>query len=382
MSQDECAGGSITWGRGEGQAYRDLAEATFGATYDVCTNTSEGYKPFLGTLISDIAALSAPYRLIGAPISTTIKVGIYRAIPDAALVTRCQGHSGQTVCVADKFCAWDTTLPTPACAASTYFEVPRSLTSGFGYNATTNSLAFKSDPVTGACAHTAPCTSQEEIDYARTAPHVPREGDKIFVSYRFWLPVPCNDECLPEQVCVRTYCPDPIPAPAPDCAIDADCPALGQKCMGAPLKCTWDCDPGTAVDLCVCGNCGVCEKCDTARGACALSTTDACECDPRETQCNAQTLEGACTALDIGGVKPCVWSSATARPPGAPSFQTSGRPLASSAPLPPRGPRTSRTCAASRSAACVGKSEMSAPSPSACNSSIMNRRWGAGTGGP
>jgi hypothetical protein len=322
--QDDCLGGTVTWGRGDGQALRDLAIGTLGRVQDVCTNSADNYRPFLQLLISDIAALSAPYRLLGAPIAATIKVGIARPL----------GTSPQT---------YD------------YFEVPRSQTSGFLYNATTNSIAFKSDPVDGVCGGGS-CSANgvieaSEAEYARTAPHVPRENDQIFVSYRLWLPVPCKGECgaaarcqehptdvlcnadsqcvwdgaavlpktkcdaLPEfagEVCARVYCPDPPPPPtACPSGLDSECPALGQKCVSH--ECVFGCIPGEVIDLCVCGNCGPCETCNLAQGRCELSTTDKCVCDPREAQCGREQLRDPCLAVTIGGAQPCIWDEISSR---------------------------------------------------------------------
>ena len=287
VRQDACAGGSVTWGRGDGQALQDLAIGTIGRVQDICTNSADGYKPFLGDMMRDIAAMSAPYRLIGAPIAATIKVGIARP----------QGTTPETY---------------------VYLEVPRSLTSGFFYDATSNSIAFKSDPVDGVCGGGS-CSAngiieQSEVDYARTAPHVPRENDRIIISYRYWLPVPCKNQCADDQTCVRIPCPDPPPPPT-SCSIDADCPALGQTCVGS--QCIFDCTPGAGetIDKCVCGEsfCGACQECNRAQGRCELQTTDACICDPRETQCNDQTSGDACLALTIAGVQPCAWDDASSR---------------------------------------------------------------------
>ncbi|MBI5508179.1 MAG: hypothetical protein HY903_05450 [Deltaproteobacteria bacterium] len=273
-SEDGCKGGSVTWSRGDGQAYRDLVSGTFGRSQDICTNGADGFHPFVQELIGDMAALSAPYRLLAAPIAATLKVGIAR--PNGAVVD--------------------------------YFEVPRSRTAGFSYNSTTNSIGFRSNPVDGVCGGGA-CSAngvieQSEITYAQTAPHVPRQNDLVIISYRFWLPVPCD--CPEGQSCVPFTCPAQPPVPTA-CNTDVDCLAFGQKCLN--LQCLYDCAQGQRAGVCVCGNCGACEVCDAANGSCRLSTTNPCDCDPRETQCAEEQLESTCYALTVGGVRPCAWDA-------------------------------------------------------------------------
>ena len=67
-----------------------------------------------------MAILSKPYPLTGKPIAATLKVGISRL---------------------------ESTNPN----VYAYINVPRSETSGFFYNATDNTIGFKSDPVNGQC---------------------------------------------------------------------------------------------------------------------------------------------------------------------------------------------------------------------------------------
>jgi hypothetical protein len=272
FAEDDCQGGAITWGRGDGEAYRDIAAATLGRTQDVCTNNVEGYRPFIQLLISDIITLSAPYPLLGAPISATIKVGIARPRSDGSGLYDFQ-------------------------------EVPRSSTSGFIYDSTSNSIGFKSDPIDGQCG-TQSCSENgviedSEIAYARQAPHVPRENDSIFISYRFWRPVPCRDECGDGEVCLRLACPDEtdpnIPCPS---GLDSECPAVGQTCVSQ--RCIYDCTPGDFLDICICGNCGACETCDLDTGRCELTTTDPCICNPRADLCEQLTTQAACESLGPG----------------------------------------------------------------------------------
>ncbi|KAK1548435.1 hypothetical protein Q3G72_030806 [Acer saccharum] len=176
-AQDSCGGGTITWGRGDGQGYRDLAINTLGRTQDVCATS---YQNFVALLVADLAVLSKPYPLSGDPIASTLKVGIKRP----------NGSGGFS-----------------------YIPVPRSSTSGFIYDATGNSIGFKSDPVDGQCGTLAGgCSAngvieQTETLYARTAPFVPQTGDIIYISYRLWEPIPCLGACLSNEMAASTSRP-------------------------------------------------------------------------------------------------------------------------------------------------------------------------------
>ncbi len=313
LGQDDCAGGQVTWGRGDGQAYRDLAIGTLGRTQNVCTRSETqcgalnqttctttpgcnwdstastcravGYLPFLQLLITDIAALSAPYPLAGAPIAATIKVGVARPIPDVV-----DGYH--------------------------YFEVPRSRTSGFFYNGTTNSLGFKSDPVDGSCEYDpdgGSCAvgdgiNQAEIASAANAPHVPRRSsqDLVFVSYRYWLPVPCQERCGDDESCLRLFCPEESSMGV--CDDDNDCTVIGERCLD--LQCQVDCTPGESMEICRCGNCPACHVCDPDTNECVLATSDPCVCDPRHETCREQHTATDCEAmgtLNPDGLAYCTW---------------------------------------------------------------------------
>ncbi len=277
--QDECAGGFVTWGRGDGQSFRDLAIGTLGRTQNVCTQAADGYRPFMQLLITDIAALSAPYPLSNAPIAATIKVGIAR----------------------------------PNGGGFDYIEVPRSRTSGFFYNGTTNSIGFKSDPVDGQCGGGA-CTLDgvielSEINYAAQLPHVPKTQDLIFISYRYWLPVPCAERCGDGESCVRLFCPEQ--STLADCDDDSDCTVLGERCLDE--QCQVDCTPGESLEVCTCGNCPACHVCDTTTGECRLATNDPCICDPRHEACRQQSSEADCISLATqpSGQSYCIWDELT-----------------------------------------------------------------------
>ena len=97
-----------------GKPHWSMAIGSLGRTQDVC---ADDYLDFMQRLTSDLAILSAPYPLEEPPIASTLKVGISRP------------QGGQFV----------------------YIPVSRSRTSGFFYDASRNSIGFKSDPIDGEC---------------------------------------------------------------------------------------------------------------------------------------------------------------------------------------------------------------------------------------
>jgi hypothetical protein len=250
VGQDQCGGGPITWGRGDGQAYRDIAVDTFGRTQNVCASS---YRDFMQLVVTDIVALSAPYRLAESPIAATLKVGIGRP------------NGGDS---------W------------TFIEVPRSKTRGFVYDATSNSLGFKSDPIDGVGGTPGNGIEPSEVEAARNAPEVPRTDDLVFISYRFWRPVPCPQGCDPEtETCLRTGCPDD-PGPFEACTGEGT-----QNCDGGRVcindECHFPCTDDGYFERCVPNPCGECETYDEVTGACnAINNNCLCfagdgiPCDP------------------------------------------------------------------------------------------------------
>ncbi len=246
LVQDECKGGPISWGRGDGQAYRDLAINTYGRTQNIC---APSYLDFMHNLTSDIAVMSVPYGLEKAPLGATIRVGIARP--------RSEGGYG-------------------------LIEVPRSRTQGFFYSASTRSIGFKSDPVDGACGD-GDCTEDgviepAEILFAQSAEHVPRTGDRLFVTYQSWRPLPCADACAVDETCVRASCQSCEDAGS--CVgLAAECPA-GYTCEGG--NCEQTCQPGELIDVCVpdsrCGSCATLN----GEGEC-VPLADPCVCPPEDT---------------------------------------------------------------------------------------------------
>ncbi|MEK7705341.1 MAG: hypothetical protein AAB426_10310, partial [Myxococcota bacterium] len=252
--QDGCAGGRVTWGRGEGEAYRDLAIGTYGRTQNVC---SQSYRDFMQLVVTDIVALSAPYPLAASPIASTLKVGIAR--------------------------------PTGG-GNYDYIDVPRARAQGFVYDATSNSIGFKSDPADGVCNDPenpdddscGTCSANaviesSEICAARSARHIPRTGDIIFISYRYWRPVPCAEECTVGEACVRVTCP--TVESTNSCADDFDC-IVGHTCNLGPHTCERTCNVGEAVETCVpMPSCPPCATYNPATGLC-IPAADPCACNP------------------------------------------------------------------------------------------------------
>ncbi len=244
-STDECNGGNLTWGRGDGQGYRDLAAATLGRTQNVC---ADSYDDFIALVISDIAALSAPYPLTKAPIASTIKVGIARP-KNGCLPTE------------PDTCAYD------------YFNVPRSRTQGFFYSSTGNTIAFKNDPVSGECGGPTTCTKQQEEDYALARPEVPRDNDTIYISYRFWDPVPCSGLCPEGVECIAFLCTGEEEMDACPSGSDDECPS-DFRCVDNACQC----NPGDIVHGC--GAVGPCQRCETYDTLLDVCTPlDTCDCN-------------------------------------------------------------------------------------------------------
>ncbi len=267
--QDSCNGGYVTWGRGDGQSYRDLAINTLGRTQDVC---AADYTSFMSLVVSDLAVLSTPYPLSQAPIASTIKVGLARAI---------NGDANN----------------------ATFIPVARSQTTGFIYDASNNSIGFISDPVDGACVANAGCTAngvieESEIIYARTLPTVPEPNDVVFISYRFWEPVPCG-VCPAGETCARVVCQDYGTSASCQLNDSSTCPP-GYTCSGT--TCSLGCTPGTLVDACVnVPDCGTCEtfdpntqKCEALADQCACNTSGGHTCNPRATSVNQCPVGWAC----------------------------------------------------------------------------------------
>ena len=286
VTDDACHGGPLTWGRGDGQAYRDLAISTLGRTQDICAND---YTNFMQLLTADIAVLSHPYPLSAAPIAATLKVGLAR--PD--------GQGG-----------------------STFVAVPRSNTTGFFYDPTGNGIGFKSDPVDGVCASGAGCSADgiieaSEVQYARTAATVPQRGDVVYISYRSWVPVPCLGACPASSTCAEVICTDRGSSFACSGSDSTQCPP-GYTCSGN--ACSLACSPGNLITACVnTPNCGTCQNYDSVSHRC-VGVGNTCLCNDSGGQsCNPNAAHDTCK-LGYACDESCVCSKV----PGCSAFNGDG----------------------------------------------------------
>ena len=252
LTDDTCHGGSLTWGRGDGQALRDLSISTLGRTQDICASD---YSAFMELLTADIAVLSRPYPLSGNPVAATLKVGLARP----------NGSGG-----------------------ATYIAVPRSSTSGFFYDPTGNGIGFKSDPIDGVCGGGA-CSANgtiepAEVQYARTGPTVPQTGDVVYISYRSWVPPPCLGNCAVGTRCASVICTDRGTSFTCSGSDSSKCPP-GYTCSGN--SCILSCTPSQVVSACVASaNCGACQNYDSASNKC-VDVNNTCLCNnTKATSCN------------------------------------------------------------------------------------------------
>ncbi len=284
----ECGTGSAEKNRGDGKAFRDLASNSGGKFSDVCIAEKGGsYKAFLQTIIADAQAASVPYPLSGVPIASTIKVGIYGST---------RGEDGQ----------WGMFYP------------PRSRVNGFNYDPTFNSLTF----------HTTPMDNNgngkidaEEEEAARASANLPKAGELVVISYRYWISVPCNDSCSSSERCVQEQCKNGEYLPTGhSCDENGGC-RTGEVCKEG--ECTMLCE-NERVDYCVCdancGNrCGPCETCEDdplnpGCGVCVpMNNLCACNpdpmaltCDPNNPSCGpGMCCDESCVCVECKDAAPC-----------------------------------------------------------------------------
>jgi hypothetical protein len=139
---------------GDGQALRDLALNTGGGFADICPApgaTTPDYTDFLEQIVIDAQGLGSPYRLRGAPISSTLRVAVMDRFGELRLLKR-------------------------------------STVSGFDYNATTNTLAFFSKGDTDV---------QNQVTASKDA--------VVYISYRVWQR-PCPEDCALGDSCAICTC--------------------------------------------------------------------------------------------------------------------------------------------------------------------------------
>lgn len=232
-----------------GRGYVEVVNATGGTFYSPCVDNPGNA---LQAIVDAVSGAASQFQLTGAPISSTLKVGVTRI-----------GTGGTGV----------TDL------------VPRDKDNGFDYDPVSNAIFF------------------------RGATYRPNRNDLVIVSYRVWLPPeePCGP-CAANQVC------DPqLGICTCDTAICNAC-GPGQACdSSCQCACTADCN-GQCGDGQVCNTqtCA-CECAPDCGGACPFGTvcnptTCACDCDAScggacagtNLQCNTDACNCQCPA-DCGG---------------------------------------------------------------------------------
>ncbi len=261
-----CNSYACTTGRNEpGRGYVEVVNATGGALYSPC---SADPGSALQSIIDAVAGASSQYQLTGAPISSTIKVGVIRL-----------GQGGTGVVE----------------------TVPRDRDNGFDYDAGSNSIFF------------------------RGFGFRPNENDIVVISYRRWEPpVSVCGSCGPRQECDEglgaCVCKSAICALCGDTRVcDSDCNCActpdcnGQcgsgevcnqetcQCECAP-DCGGACGPGTVCNTtscaCECADCG--GACEDVLNTCEAASCT-CEC-PEDcggacsgnTSCNSSLCECTC----------------------------------------------------------------------------------------
>ena len=205
-------------------------------------------------------AQASPYVLTKPPISSTIKVAINAEVFDpvgceASCEAACEADGG-TAPACDTQCE---------CSATGCTDLPRSKSDGFDYDGTTNSLQF----------------------YGDCRPRFDQVGERIAVSYRYWIPdLVDGDECNcglgPPWTCVNDTCVCPA-----DCGLGEPLPA-GRTCN--PTTCALECLPD-------CGGCVGASECQL--GSCA------CECPAG---CGGPSPGPGFTCDDSGPDATCEWT--------------------------------------------------------------------------
>jgi hypothetical protein len=252
-----CGSGVAAMNRGDGQAYRDIASATGGRVTDVCLYQNVGYQDFLQLIIADAQAALRPYALQGTPIAATIKVGIYGP-------TRGQMLSDPTVTCEGMSDGWGICL------------LQRSRFNGFNYDSVRNALTFQATPIDGAGGPLDGRIDQAEIDYARTGPNLPKTGEVVIVSYRFWINLPCNDSCTQTERCIRQDC-------LPGSTIPTSKPCVAGTCRDGEI-CDADSDPPQCVVPCGDGLVDYCRQCASNCGL-GCGNCETCSLDPGNPGC-------------------------------------------------------------------------------------------------
>ncbi|MCC6808713.1 MAG: hypothetical protein IT381_14910 [Deltaproteobacteria bacterium] len=195
---------------GDGLALRDLALASGGAFANICPApgmNDPSYADFLEQIIVEAQGIGSPYRLRGAPISSTLRVAVMDKSGKLRLLKR-------------------------------------STQSGFDYNASTNTIAF---------------FAKDAMDLSN---QVTQNRDAVvYVSYRVWKR-PCENDCAIGDACAICTCSTARPecctaTPRFECQ-PPSCPTC-PPCQVCDFT-TSTCRPASACD----GSCALCST--TAQG--------------------------------------------------------------------------------------------------------------------
>ncbi|MCK6550443.1 hypothetical protein L6R52_31690 [Myxococcota bacterium] len=258
-----------------GLGYTDVVTATGGTFYSPCVDNPGNA---LQSIIDAVSGAASQFQLTGAPISSTIKVGVVRIGT---------GGNGATDIV------------------------PRDRDNGFDYDPVSNAIFF------------------------RGTTYRPNRNDLVVISYRLWLPPeePCGGPCAPglvcdpqlgvctcdQSACAANCGPGQVCDSACQCTCAADCGGLcgpGQVCNSATCSCECapncggSCPTGTVCNPNTCGcecdsSCGgACAgtplQCDTGSCSCQCPSDCGGQCAPGAT-CNTSTCSCSCDpACDAG----------------------------------------------------------------------------------
>jgi len=129
----------------------------------------------------------------------------------------------------------------------------------------------------------------------------------IFISYRYWLPVPCAWGCAAGEECTFVVC-------APESATDASAtctPGQPNECPARPTGQTYTCDSGSCDLRCTPGQLtDVCMPAVPCANACesfvvdSISGVGACLVEPDTCVCNGTDLESCDPAAPINTCGP------------------------------------------------------------------------------
>lgn len=231
-----------------GLGYIEVVNATGGLFYSPC-DANPGPGP-LTAIVDAVTGAASDFALRGAPIATTIKVGVTHVVNGQPTVT----------------------------------IVPRHKRDGFDYDPVSRSVFFRGQT------------------------YRPAEGERVTVSYRVWRPrpEPCGP-CAANQICdpilgVCTCDAAVCGACGPNQACDADCNCActadcNGNCVSGQVCNQQNCQCECAAD---CGGCPSGTVCNPATCACECGTDCGGACTDTPLECDAAACNCQCPT-DCGG---------------------------------------------------------------------------------